>query len=151
MNPTHKRWLAFSAAGLIGLLVLCSLGNVFNRGDPDPTGFVRDTYQRAATLDQPDGGSAYTSGKSRSSVVSELRRNTREHDHRSADGIDFLQYDRHLLAVHDHDRGSMIYVDDYRNGYQRYSTGYTFFPLFGWSSAPPAAGGFRGGSGGFGK
>jgi hypothetical protein len=151
VNRTHKRWLAISAAGLAGLLVLCVLGNAFNREDRDPNRFVRDTYERAASLDEPDGGAAYTSPRSRTSVVSELRRNTREHDHRSTDGIDFLQYDRHLVAVHDHGRGSKIYVDDYRDGYQRYSTSYAFFPLFGWSSAPPAAGGFRGGSGGFGK
>lgn len=151
MNSTDKRRLLYGVLGVAGLafLVTICLGGVFS-DDEDPTGYLRDHYQRDASLDKSDGGAAYTSTTSRAAVVSDLKDDTEELNHRSAEGADFLQYGDHIVAVSDRSNGSLIYLDDYRDGYRRYSGIYPAFVGFGWSSSPPGSG-FFGGGGGFGK
>lgn len=149
-SGNSRRIIWISVAGAVGLVLLCAVIGNFVRDD-DPRGYIREHYQRASRLDRPDGGFAYTSTRSQAAVVSALRRNTDERDHRRTDGIDFLQYDEHIVAVSRRSAGSMIYVDDYRDAYRHYSTQHSGFYLFGWSSSPPGFSGFRGGGGGFGK
>jgi hypothetical protein len=136
-----KHWLA-----IIVVLAICC-GGLFASctNFSNPSGAIERSYTRTAALDE-GRGKAYTSTQSPAVVASQIADASSPVDERSADGVHYLQYTRHIVAVSPHDGGSKVLLDDYRDGYQRYAP---VFLLWGWSSSPPSP--FRGGGPGSGK
>ncbi|MEU6859948.1 DUF4247 domain-containing protein [Glycomyces sp. NPDC046736] len=140
-----KKPLAVIIAIVLGVVVCCGGVWLSNTDFNNPTDTIRDNYTRAANLDE-GGGTAYTSSSSPATVSTEIDRAASAREKRSSDGVYYLQYSKHIVAVMPHQGGSKILLHDYRSGYNHYSS---VFILWGWSSSPPSP--FRGGGPGSGK
>lgn len=136
-----KHWTA-----IIVVIALCCGGVILsNTNFSNPSGTIRDHYTRAASLDE-GGGTAYTSSSSPATVAAQIDSDANAVEERSSNGVYYLQYTKHIVAVSPHNGGSKILLHDYRSGYNHYSG---VFILWGWSSSPPSP--FRGGGPGSGK
>ncbi|MEV0292271.1 DUF4247 domain-containing protein [Nocardia sp. NPDC050710] len=84
--------------------------------------FVAHKYSRATTLDQINDGRAYTTSQAPASVTSAITGASRPLDNRRAGDRTFLQYRNDIITVSPNGSGSLIVVDQYRNGYNRHQS-----------------------------
>jgi hypothetical protein len=126
---------------MAGSGVFVSLVNI-----PTPAAAIEDRYTREAALDEDDG-KAYTSSDGPETVAAAIAAEAEPLGRRHSDGVHYLRYTRHVVAVYPHNDGSRVLLDDYRSGAQRHAA---VFALWGWSSSPPPPP-FRGGGPGSGK
>ncbi|WP_405983813.1 DUF4247 domain-containing protein [Streptomyces sp. NBC_00872] len=125
---------AVAAVLAASLLTACS-------GDADnnavPREWIRKTYTEtgAGWLD-PDS--------TPSGVAQAIRTERTELDRSSGGGMEFLRYGDDMITVSPYRSGSLIEIEDYRNGYHRHQRHLTYWPA-------PDSTSFRGGGPGEGK
>ncbi|BDT88505.1 DUF4247 domain-containing protein [Nocardia cyriacigeorgica] len=147
---TRTAWLI---TGIISVIVAVALvvALIARAGaDDEPREYIADHYTRAAALDEPNNGLAYTATAAAPIVANEIARAARPLDKRSTEDKIFLQYRDDIIAVTPYQGGSKILVDDYRTGHRRHSH---YVSTYGWASSGGggSGGGFRGGGSGDGK
>ncbi|MDX3025639.1 DUF4247 domain-containing protein [Streptomyces acidiscabies] len=134
MNSARLVRAAVTAVLAVTLLTACSGG-----GDNGavPRDWIRKTY--TAT------GSDWLDPDSRPSEVARAIHAQRAAlDRASGDRTEFLRYGDDMVTVSPYRNGSLIEIEDYRNGYQRHQQHLTYWPN-------PNSSSFRGGGPGEGK
>ncbi|WP_280232305.1 DUF4247 domain-containing protein [Nocardia cyriacigeorgica] len=143
---------AWLITGIISVIVALALvfALIVRVGDSDdPRDYIADNYTRAAALDEPNNGLAYTATAAAPAVANEIADAVRPLDKRSTEDKIFLQYRDDIVAVTPYQGGAKILVDDYSTGHRRHAH---YVGGYGWaSSGGGSGGGFRGGGSGDGK
>ncbi|MBT0567003.1 DUF4247 domain-containing protein [Williamsia sp. CHRR-6] len=142
--------IAITLVAVVALAFSCSRSS----SGSDARAYISKNYSRASSLDAP-GITAYTTGKSTSSVLKAVRKAERPIDSRRASSAgqtgDFLQYNRYIVAVFPRGSGSQVTISrDYDSGYRHYNSYVGGF----WVSRPnfsSTGSDFRGGGSGTGK
>jgi hypothetical protein len=134
MNSARLVRAAVAAVLAATLLTACS-----SDGDSNavPREWIRKTYT-ATGADWLDADS------SPSEVAQAIRTERKEQDRASGDSREFLRYGDDMVTVSPHRSGSLIEIEDYRNGYRRHQQYLTSWP-------DPDSASFRGGGPGEGK
>ncbi|GAB3294531.1 DUF4247 domain-containing protein [Epidermidibacterium keratini] len=153
MSTTARRPIAIIAAILAVVLALGACSSTAN-----PSSYIKDKYQRDASLDE-NGIQAYVaSGKDPEVVATEISTNAQPLDRRTssenaaADGGNsvFLQYQNVIVSIFPYQDGSRVMLGDYRRAHSVY---FAYIGGF-WASTPGTVGGGsnnRGGGSGSGK
>ncbi|MEU5522856.1 DUF4247 domain-containing protein [Streptomyces sp. NPDC047860] len=126
--------VAVAAVLAAPLLTACS-----SDGDNNavPREWIRDTY--TAT-----GGNWLDPDSAPSEVAQAIHNERAELDRASGDRMEFLRYGDDMVTVSPYRSGSLIEIEDYRNGYHRHQRHLTYWP-------DPDSASFRGGGPGEGK
>lgn len=134
MNSARLVRAAVAAVLAATLLTACS-----SDGDSNavPREWIRKTY--TAT-----GGDWLDPDSTPSQVAQAIRSKRKELDRASGDRKEFLRYGDDMVTVSPYRSGSLIEVEDYRNGYQRHQRHLSYWPN-------PDSASFRGGGPGAGK
>ncbi|WP_432135347.1 MULTISPECIES: DUF4247 domain-containing protein [unclassified Streptomyces] len=132
-RPVRAAAAAVAAMLAAVLLTACSGGS----DTAVPRGWIADTY----TVDA--GG-----WRDRDSVPGDVADAIDDHSHAldraSGDSMEFLRYGDDMVTVSPYRNGSLIQIEDYRNGYNRHSQHLSHWPN-------PYSESFRGGGPGTGK
>lgn len=134
MNSARLVRAAVTAVLAVPLLTACS-----SDGDNNavPREWIRKTYTEA--------GAAWLAPDSPPSEVAQAIRTERtELDRASGENKEFLRYGDDMVTVSPYRSGSLIEIEDYRNGYRRHQRHLTYWP-------DPDSASFRGGGPGEGK
>ncbi|THA74715.1 DUF4247 domain-containing protein [Streptomyces sp. A0642] len=102
-----------------------------------PREWIRKTYTATGTGWLDPAGTP-------SEVAREIHAEREELDRASGGSMEFLRYGDDMVTVSPHRSGSLIEIEDYRNGYHRHRQHLTYWP-------DPDGGSFRGGGPGEGK
>ncbi|MGC9544190.1 DUF4247 domain-containing protein [Streptomyces sp. UG1] len=106
-------------------------------GDAVPREWIRKTYAAS--------GSGWVDADSAPGEVARaIRAERAELDRASGGGMEFLRYGDDMVTVSPYRGGSLIEIEDYRNGYRRHQRHLTYWP-------DPDSASFRGGGPGEGK
>ncbi|WP_217242206.1 DUF4247 domain-containing protein [Streptomyces sp. AC555_RSS877] len=134
MNSARLVRTAVAAVLAATLLTACS-----SDGDNDavPREWIRKTY--TAT-----GGDWLDPDSTPSEVAQSIHSKRASADRASGDSMEFLRYGDDMVTVSPHRSGSLIEIEDYRNGYRRHQQHLTSWPN-------PDSDSFRGGGPGEGK
>jgi hypothetical protein len=122
-------------AAAVGILATgCS-----NTPNDVPDSWIRSTYEL-------DLGEYVDRSDPPSKVADEIHGHTAAADRLSDDGMVFLRYSDDIVAINtlSSGSGSVIYIEDYDDGYDRWRTHISSWPA-------PGSDDFRGGGPGFGK
>ncbi|MER5223287.1 DUF4247 domain-containing protein [Streptomyces flaveus] len=134
MNSARLVRAAVAAVLAATLLTACS-----SDGDDDavPREWIRKTYTTTgADWRDPDS--------TPSEVAQAIHTKRAAQDRTSGDSMEFLRYGDDMVTVSPHRSGSLIEIEDYRNGYRRHKR-----HLISWPDPDSAS--FRGGGPGEGK
>ncbi|QOV40741.1 DUF4247 domain-containing protein [Streptomyces ferrugineus] len=134
MNSARLVRAAVAAVLAATLLTACS-----SDGDDNavPRDWIRKTYT-ATGVDWLDPDSTP------SEVAQAIHAERTALDRASGDRTEFLRYGDDMVTVSPHRSGSLIEIEDYRNGYRRHKQHLTYWP-------DPNSASFRGGGPGEGK
>ncbi|MGI5194271.1 DUF4247 domain-containing protein [Streptomyces sp. CA-288835] len=134
MNSARLVRAAVAAALAATLLTACS-----GDGDDDaaPREWISKTYTET-------GADWRDSNSTPSEVAQAIHTERAAEDRTSGDSMEFLRYGDDMVTVSPHRSGSLIEIDDYRDGYRRHKRHLTFWP-------DPDSASFRGGGPGEGK
>lgn len=126
--------LTSSITGIVAVIALAL--SVTGCGDDvrSARDFVTGKYTRATTLDQANDGRAYTSTLGPAAVTSAITGAARPLDNRKSGDRNYLQYRDDIITVSPNGTGSVVLVDQYRNGYTRH---HSTVSQWGWPNTPP--------------
>ncbi|MEV5814833.1 DUF4247 domain-containing protein [Streptomyces mutabilis] len=129
----------FVRSAVAAVLVTLLLSSCSSDGDDGvPRSWIRDTYTAS-------GGSRWLDKDSSPDQVADAIHDHRKSLDRSAGGgMSFLRYGDDMVTVSPYKGGSLIEIEDYRNGYRRYKQ-----HLVNWPN--PNSQSYRGGGPGEGK
>ncbi|MFE9680839.1 DUF4247 domain-containing protein [Streptomyces sp. NPDC002701] len=137
MNSARLVRAAVAAVLTATLLTACSSDGDNGDNNAVPRGWISKTYT-------PSGAGWRDADSSPSQVAKAIRSERKEQDRASGDRMEFLRYGDDMVTVSPHRSGSLIEIEDYRNGYHRHQRHLTNWP-------DPDSESFRGGGPGEGK
>ncbi len=134
MNSARLVRAAVAAVLAAPLLAACSSDG---DGNAVPRDWIRKTYTS-------NGGDYLDPDSSPRQVAQAIHDEREELDRASGDNMEFLRYGDDMVTVSPYRSGSLIEIEDYRNGYHRHQRHLTYWP-------DPDSASFRGGGPGEGK